>query len=152
MFSKDRDLTILIAEDDENDIHLLERALRKNGITNPVQVCRDGEEAINYLRGIDSYADRTKYPFPSVIFLDLKMPRKSGLDVLSWLKAHSECSVIPAIMLTSSREESDIAAAYKLGANSYIVKPLNFEKFQEMIKTAYDYWGWCEKPNVPPHC
>jgi CheY-like chemotaxis protein len=147
-----RNLTILIAEDDENDVLLLHRALRKVGINNPIQVCRDGLEAINYLRGSDSYADRNKYPFPSVVFLDIKMPRKTGLDVLQWLKEHSECSVIPAIMLTSSREEKDIGQAYRLGANSYIVKPLKFEEFCEMVKMVYDYWSWCEKPKMPTQC
>lgn len=148
----DQDLTILVADDDENDVILLQRALLKNAIVNSVQVCCNGQQAIDYLSGSEPYSDRKKHPFPSIVFLDLKMPRKSGLDVLQWLKAHPECHVIPVIMLTSSREETDITQAYKLGANSYIVKPLDFSEFRIMIKTVCDYWTWCEKPKMPPRC
>src|SRR4051812_27289842 len=106
-----QDLTILIAEDDENDVHLLRQALLKNNITDPVQICSDGQQAIDYLRGAGSYANRSQFPFPTIIFLDIKMPKKSGLDVLEWLRANPDCAVIPVIILTASREEQDIARA-----------------------------------------
>jgi CheY-like chemotaxis protein len=132
-----RNLTILIAEDDPNDVILLERALRRNGINNPLQVTRDGEAALSYLQGIGEYGDREKYPFPSVLFLDVQMPKKSGLEVLKWLYEHPECRVIPKIVLTSSKEESHIDEAYALGANSYVVKPAGFENLAQMIMWTF---------------
>jgi CheY-like chemotaxis protein len=147
-----RDLTILIVEDNPNDVLLLQKALTKAGITNPVQVVEDGVDAISYLRGVDKFKDRAEFPFPSVVFTDLKMPRMGGFEVLEWLRSHQECSVIPVIMLTNSRIDEDIRRAYQLGANSYIVKPQEFEKLVELLRVAYDYWSWCEKPFVPPNC
>jgi CheY-like chemotaxis protein len=138
--------TILLVEDDPNDVLFLQRALKKNGINNPVSVLSDGEEAIAYLTGSDHYSDRLKYPFPKVIMLDLKMPRRGGLEVLEWLKEHPQYRVIPTLVLTSSRINEDVIKAYGLGANSYMVKPSNFEELQRMIKTAYDYWCICLKP------
>jgi CheY-like chemotaxis protein len=149
-YEMNRNLTILIAEDDPNDVILLERALRRNGINNPIQVSRDGEAALSYLQGLGEYANREKHPVPSVLFLDIKMPKKSGLEVLKWLHEHQECKVVPKIVLTSSRQESDVEEAYGLGAHSYIVKPVSFENLVQMIKTAFDYWSWCEKPKGQP--
>lgn len=147
-----RNLMILIAEDDENDILLLERALRKIGLNNPIGICRDGEDTIAYLRGSPPYDDRNKHPFPSVLFLDIKMPKKSGLEVLRWLQRHPHCNVIPTLVLTSSREESDIREAYAAGANSYMVKPQDLQRFQAMVKSAVEYWSCCEKPKLPHNC
>lgn len=146
--------TILLVEDDPNDVLFLKRALSKNGIHNPVSVLSDGEEAIAYLSGGGHYSDRIKYPFPKVIMLDLKMPRRGGLEVLEWLKDHPEFRVIPTIVLTSSKINEDVIKAYGLGANSYMVKPSNFDDLQKMMKTAHDYWSLCLKPepnylNIP---
>jgi CheY-like chemotaxis protein len=147
-----RNLTILIAEDNEADFHLLELALRKNDIQNPIQLCRDGQEAIEYLQGAGAFSDRAKFPFPSVLFLDIKMPRKCGLEVLEWLKAHPKCSVIPVMVLTASRMESDVKKAYELGANAYMVKPSAFGDLVSLIGTACKFWSLCEKPPVPERC
>lgn len=138
--------TILLVEDDPNDVLFLKRALRKNEITNPVSVVSDGDEAIEYLSGGGVYADRLTYPFPKVIMLDLKMPRRGGLEVLEWLNAHPTYQVIPTLVLTSSKINEDVVRAYGLGANSYMVKPSNFEDLQRMIKIAHDYWDVCLKP------
>jgi CheY-like chemotaxis protein len=138
--------TILIVEDDPNDVLFLKRALKKNGIQNPVCTLSDGEEAISYLCGLGEYADRNAHPIPKMIMLDLKMPRKGGLEVLEWLRDHPEYRVIPTIILTSSKLNDDVIKAYGLGANSYLVKPANFDDLQRMVKTAHEYWTLCTKP------
>lgn len=148
----DRNLTILIIEDDPNDVILLKRALTREDINNPIQVVHDGQEALDYLQGEGKYADRAKFPFPSVVFTDLKMPRMSGFDVLQWLRNHPECAVIPVIILTASRLEEDIKKAYQMGANAYLVKPSQIGELQEMVKTAYNFWSWCEKPRMGGNC
>lgn len=138
--------TILLVEDDANDVLFLQRALKKNGINNPVSVLSDGDEAIAYLTGVGKYSDRLEYVFPRVIMLDLKMPRRGGLEVLEWLKEHPQYRVIPTLVLTSSKLNEDVMKAYGLGANSYMVKPSNFDELQRMIKTAHEYWSFCLKP------
>jgi CheY-like chemotaxis protein len=140
--------TILIIEDDPNDVLFLRRALKKNDIHNPVQAVCDGAEAIAYLSGKEPYSQRQLYPFPEVIIMDLKMPRMGGLEVLEWLKAHPQFRVIPTLVLSSSKLNSDIAKAYGLGANSYMVKPANFDDLQKMIKVAHEYWTYCMKPET----
>jgi CheY-like chemotaxis protein len=147
-----RNLTILIIEDDPNDVVLLKRALSRENINNPVQVVHDGKEALHYLQGEGKYHDRTEFPFPSVIFTDLKMPRMSGFDVLDWLKKHPECSVIPLIILSASKMEADVRKAYQMGANAYLVKPGSIGELQEMVKTAYNFWALCEKPPMSGKC
>src|SRR5262245_7374180 len=108
----DQHYTILVVEDDPNDVLFLKRALKKNGVHNPVCTLPDGEEAIAYLCGVGKYTDRKAHPFPRVIILDLKMPRKSGLEVLEWLKEHPQYRVIPTIVLTSSKLNEDVVKAY----------------------------------------
>lgn len=141
-----RNFTILILEDDPNDVFLLQRALKKNSILNPLQIVPDGIEAVAYLSGAGKYADRSTYPFPSFIIMDLKMPRMGGLEVLQWLQDHPEYKVIPTLVLTSSRQQIDIARAYRLGANSYMVKPGSFDELLVMIRKVYDYWVVCARP------
>lgn len=145
----DRNLTILVIEDSEDDVFLLKRALASEHIKNPVQVVRDGVEAIDYLEGKGEFHDRVHFPFPSVIFCDLKMPRLSGFEVLEWLRNHPECSVIPVIILSSSKQEVDVKKAYRLGANAYLCKPHTVGEFREMLLDTYKFWEWCEKPRVP---
>jgi CheY-like chemotaxis protein len=142
--------SILMVEDDPNDVLFVKRALKKNGMNNPIITLSDGEEAIAYLMGAEKYSDRNQHPFPEVIILDLKMPRKGGLEVLEWLKEHPEYRVIPTIILTSSKLNEDVVRAYGLGANSYMVKPLVFDDLQRMIKTAHEYWSFCLRPS-PKH-
>lgn len=151
-FSMDASFTILILEDNQDDMNLLEVALRREGITSPVQVVRDGEEAIEYLCGNGRYGDRVKFPFPKVIFTDLKMPRMGGFEVLEWVRRHPECSVIPVIILSDSKLASDIKKAYQMGANAYLCKPARIEDMQQMVKTAFQFWAWSEIPQGPEKC
>jgi CheY-like chemotaxis protein len=145
-------LTILIAEDDANDVLILKKALERADIKYPIYVVPDGQEAIDYLRGEGQYSDRTKFPFPNVVFMDLKMPRMSGFDVLEWSKNNPECAVIPVIILSASKQDEDIKKAYQMGANAYLVKPSQIGDLQEMVKTSFSFWAWCEKPNVSGKC
>lgn len=137
---------ILIAEDDENDAHLLKYTLKKIGITNPIHIVPDGEEAISYLSGTGDYSNREAYPFPAVIITDIKMPRKNGFDVLRWLKSHPDCAIIPAVVWSSSAVESDVTKAYELGTNCYLKKPNDPLSWEETIKLLFTFWDVCEKP------
>ena len=131
---------ILLVEDDPNDIILIKRAFEKARITNPLQVVEDGEEAISYLAGKGPYGDREKYSLPMLILLDLKLPRKSGHEVLGWLRKQPMLKRLTVVVLTSSQQSSDINRAYDLGANSYLVKPVTFDALVEMVKTLNLYW------------
>jgi DNA-binding response OmpR family regulator len=131
--------TILQVEDDPNDVFLLQHAMTKAGVTNPVQVVTDGRQALEYLQGAGKFADREKFPFPCLMLLDLKLPYVMGLDVLKWVRDQTEM-VLTVIMLTASGEEVDIATAYHLGANGFLVKPSEASKLQEMVKAIKDFW------------
>jgi CheY-like chemotaxis protein len=144
----DRNLTILIAEDDENYALIVQRAVRDNGWTNPVRIVANGEEVISYLQGSGKYGDREAYPYPSVMFIDIKMPKATGFDVLRWVRKHPECSVLPTMIISTSDDPKDIKLAYELGANAYFVKPGSFADLKEMLKSAYEFWAWCAKPPV----
>jgi len=144
------DYTILLVEDDENDAMLLRMAFERNGIVNPVQWVKDGLEAVAYLNGEGVYADRAKYPFPEVLLVDLKMPRMTGLELLAWINEHPEFRVIPTIVMTSSRQELDIESAYKLGANTYLTKPIAFDDLAKMVNLTHAYWAMSAKPK-PKH-
>jgi CheY-like chemotaxis protein len=143
---------ILIAEDDENDAIILERALRKVGFENPFRFCRDGTEVLEYLKAEGRYQDRREFPFPRVLITDLKMPKMGGIEILKWLYHHPDCNLIPKIVFTASKHASDVLEAYKWGANSYLVKPSGYEKLTEMLKLVFDYWNMCEKPVLPKKC
>ncbi len=132
--------TILLVEDDANDFFLIQRAFRKANLANPLQVVGDGEEAVSYLIGEGHYADRMKYPLPVLLLLDLKLPRKSGLEVLTWLREQPVLKRLPVVVLTSSKEPADINRAYDLGANSYLVKPLGFDALLDMVESLNLYW------------
>lgn len=134
------DFTILMVEDDPNDILLTQRAFMQASLVNPLRIVRDGEEAINYLGGRDVYADRSKYPLPSLILLDLKLPKRNGLEVLEFLRAQPSLKQTPVIVLTSSQESVDIQRAYALGANSYLLKPVGFDGLLDMVKAIGMYW------------
>jgi CheY-like chemotaxis protein len=146
----DVDYTILLVEDDENDAMLLRMAFEKNSIANPVQWVKDGLEAVGYLNGDGIYADRVKYPFPEVLLVDLKMPRMTGLELLKWISEHPEFRIIPTIVMTSSRQELDIEHAYRLGANTYLTKPIAFDQLAQMVKLTHEYWAMSAKPK-PKH-
>ena len=135
-----RDGVILLAEDDPNDVLLIQRAFQRNHVANPVQVVRDGDEALAYLRGQAPFADRERHPLPVLMLMDLKMPRKSGLEVLEWVRQQPGLKRLPIIVLTSSNQSPDINRAYELGANSYLVKPAGFDSLLDLVKNLDMYW------------
>lgn len=135
-----QDGLVLLVEDDPNDVLLIQRAWRKANIAAPLQVVTDGEAATRYLTGGGEFADRQRYPLPILVLLDLKLPRKSGFEVLAWLRQQPVLRRLPVVVLTSSSEPEDINRAYELGANSYLVKPVQFESLQEMMQTVHIYW------------
>jgi CheY-like chemotaxis protein len=138
--------TILLAEDSDADAFLVELALQKTGITNPIQRVRDGEEAIAYLNAEGRFADRVAFPFPEVIVLDIKMPKLSGLEVLEWIRDHPQFRVIPTIVMSCSDDAEDVRGAYNLGANTYFVKPSDFNVLARLIRTVHEYWELSTKP------
>ena len=129
------DRPILLVEDNPMDVDLTLRAFKRRRVTNPIHVARDGEEALAWL-------DRwlSGEPWPAVVLLDLKLPKVDGLEVLRQLKQHPTLRVIPVVVLTTSAESADVQAAYHLGVNSYIVKPVEFEKFMEVSEKVDLYW------------
>ena len=131
---------ILLVEDNPDDEALTLRALRSSNILNEVVVARDGREALDYLFGEGAYAGRDLNIMPEVVLLDLKLPKIDGLEVLRQMRAHEKIGFIPVVILTSSREEKDIMSSYKLGANSYIRKPVDFVQFTEAAKQLGLYW------------
>lgn len=130
---------ILIAEDDENDVFLIRRAFHQAQFENPLQVVPTGEDAIAYLRGDSPFTDRSRFPIPALMLLDLKMPRKNGFEVLAWIRQHGEFNALPVVVLTSSQESADINRAYALGANSYLVKPASFLSLVDMINRLKEF-------------
>jgi CheY-like chemotaxis protein len=139
------DRTILLVEDDANDVFFFKRAARAAGLLNPLQVAADGRHAIHYLQGAAGFGDRSQFPFPGLILLDLQLPHVPGLDVLRWIRAQPESQPI-VIVLTSSRQAADINAAYRLGANSYIVKPSSPGKLQDIVVGIKHYWLGLNEP------
>jgi two-component system, response regulator len=131
---------ILLVEDNPNDEALTLRALKKNNIQNEVIVVRDGVEALDWLFALGSHAGRDTTVLPQVVLLDLKLPKLSGLDVLRAMRAHPKTKRLPVVLLTSSKEEQDVFAAYDLGANSYVRKPVVFAEFAEAVKQLGLYW------------
>ena len=131
---------ILLVEDSPDDALLIQRAFRKANMANPVQLVRDGEEAVAYLSGAPPWDDRARFPLPVFMLLDLKLPRRSGLEVLAWVRQESTVKRLPVVVLTSSRESVDVNRAYDLGVNSYLTKPVGFEALLEMVKSVNLYW------------
>ena len=141
---------ILLVEDEENDVFFMEEAMKKAGILNPIRVASDGREAINYFKGAGKFANREEFPLPCFVMLDLKLPYVMGLDVLKWIRDQAEMAVI-VVILSSSKEEADIATAYRLGANAYLFKPSDTRKLQEMAKSIKDFWLTQNIPPPQPH-
>lgn len=131
---------ILLVEDNASDIELTIRAFRKNNLANPVIVAEDGSQALDYLYCRGAYAHRNPTCLPKVILLDLKLPKVDGLEVLKTIKGDAHFRLIPVVVLTSSHEEQDIVASYDLGVNSYIVKPIDFDKFVSAVCQLGLYW------------
>ena len=139
---------ILLVEDNPSDVGLTKRAFEKHRINNELVVAEDGQEALDYLFGAGAYAGRDTSVMPAVIFLDLKLPKVDGLEVLKRIRGHDLTKRLPVVILTSSREEQDVAMSYDLGANSYIRKPVDFQQFAEAVKALDLYWLVLNEP--PP--
>jgi len=132
--------TILVADDDQNDVFFLRRAFQKSGLDHSVIHVSDGQEAIDYLRGEADYSDRTRFPLPALLLLDLKMPKVDGFDVLNWLRGRSELKQLPVVVLSSSSREDDIQRARSLGADDYRVKPADFEQLLLLAQDVSTRW------------
>jgi len=144
-----KDFTVLLVEDDLNDIFLVKRAFKMARLTTPLQVVTDGEEATHYLGGAGKYADRETFPLPKLIVMDIKMPRMTGFDVLEWIKTDGALRRIPVVIVSSSDRPQDIDRAYELGANAYMVKPVNYQAVERLFESITHYWGLeCAKPGL----
>ena len=131
---------ILLAEDREDDVFLIRKSLISAGIPYPVHAVEDGEEAIAYLKGEGRYSNRDEYPLPDLLLLDLKMPRVDGFEVLQWIREQPSLRTLRVVVLTASEQIRDVNRAYGLGANSFLVKPLDFENFLELGRFITQYW------------
>jgi len=140
---------ILLVEDNTDDVELTLRSLRKNNISNEVVVARDGAQALDYLFATGAYADRDTNVMPAVILLDLKLPKIDGLEVLRRLRADEQTKLLPVVIVTSSKEEQDMLSSYKLGANSYVRKPVDFVQFSEAVRQLGLYWLLLNEPPPP---
>ena len=136
----DRQIEILLVEDNKDDVELTLHTLRKEKLANSIHVARDGEEALEFIFCNGAHADRSFDRPPRLVLLDLKLPKVDGMEVLKRLKGDPRTRTIPVVILTSSKEERDLAQGYGLGANSYIQKPVDFEQFRETVKSTGFYW------------
>ena len=142
----ENEIEILLVEDNPDDVELTLRALKKQNITNRIEVVRDGAEALDFIFCTGEYEHRSMENAPKLILLDLKLPRVDGLEVLEKIKSDPRTKAIPVVILTSSREERDIVESYKLGVNSYITKPVDFEQFSESVRQLGLYWLLLNEP------
>jgi CheY-like chemotaxis protein len=144
-----RQIEILLVEDNPDDVELTLHALRKEKLANNIHVARDGEEALQFLFCTGAFAARSFERPPKLVLLDLKLPKVDGMEVLRRLKADARTKTIPLVILTSSKEERDLVNSYGLGANSYIQKPVDFDQFRQTVKTVGLYWLVINQPPVP---
>jgi len=136
---------ILLGEDREDDVVIIRRAFLQSRILNPLFVVKDGEEVISYLSGKGKYSNRAEFPLPELLLLDLKMPKLDGFEVLRWVRQNPGLQALRVVVLTSSEEISDVNRAYQLGANSFLVKPVNFDRLIEISQAIKGYWLWMSK-------
>lgn len=141
---------ILVVDDDPNDRFLIERAFQQAGLKSKLKTVSGGSEAIDYLRGLGLYGDRGRYPLPFLILLDLKMPGVTGFEVLHWVRSQPDLNRILLVVLTSSNLQSDVDRAYALGANSYLVKPVEFDEMVSMVQRFEVYWTEINRVPTPP--
>jgi len=142
----------LVADDDEADRELMRIAILRAHVPIETREVHNGEQAIAYLRGDEPYANRSDYPFPQLLILDLKMPRMDGFAVLRWLQAHPECSLLPVIMLSGSGLEQDVMEAHRRGVRAYFVKPSDFGQLQQLVKVISEHWSQAAAPTLPGKC
>jgi CheY-like chemotaxis protein len=140
---------ILLVEDNPDDVLLARRALKKAALPASMQVVEDGDEAVAYLDGSGRFGDRARHPLPALVLLDLKLPKRSGLEVLRWVRNQSGLDTTPVVVLTSSGEDEDIQKAYALGANSYLQKPVAFNALVQLLGVLELYW-FRNNLTVPP--
>ena len=141
--------TVLLVEDDLNDIFLVKRAFKMARMGTALQVVTDGEEALHYLRGEGKYGDREAHPLPRLIVMDISMPRRTGFEVLETIKRDGPLRRIPVVMVSSSDRAEDINRAYELGANAYMVKPMDYRAVEHLFESITHYWGLeCAKPDL----
>jgi two-component system response regulator len=140
--------TILLVEDNPDDAKLTLRAFKRNNMLNPIVVARDGVEALDFLFARDAYAERAGKPTPTLVILDLKLPKLDGLEVLRAIRGDERTKLIPVVILTSSKEQQDLIQGYALGANSYVRKPVDFTEFMEAARLLGIYWLMTNQP--PP--
>lgn len=145
----DNEIEIILVEDNPNDVKLALHAFEKHSLANRVVVLRDGAETLDFLFGAGATGTRRPTGCPRIILLDLKLPKVDGLEVLRRAKADPSTKAIPIVVMTSSREESDLIASYNLGANSYIVKPVDFDQFTEVVRQIGCYWLLLNEPPPP---
>jgi CheY-like chemotaxis protein len=136
----DKPAQILLVEDNHMDVVLTLDAFKEAKLKNKIRVARNGQEALDYLFGRGKYADRALFPAPNLVLLDLKMPGIDGFEVLRQIKSADKLKRIPVVILTSSKEEGDRALSYDIGANSYLLKPVSFDGFTEVVRKIDDYW------------
>jgi two-component system response regulator len=146
--ASDNIVEILLVEDNPSDLELALHALRRHHLANRIHVARDGQEALDFLFGPDESTAHPANPLPRVILLDLKLPRIDGFDVLRRLKSDPNLHKVPVVVLTSSREDRDVLNSYRLGVNSYIVKPVDFERFTEAVRQLGLYWVHLNQPPI----
>jgi len=143
------DGVILLAEDCEDEVLLIRRAFAEARFLNPLHVVSDGDEVIAYLKGDRKYANREEYPLPGLLLLDLKMPRKDGFEVLRWIRQQPELRALRVVVLTASDHIQDVNRAYQMGANSFLVKPVDFPHFVEVTQALKGYWMWLsQEPQI----
>jgi len=143
---------ILLVEDDPNDVLLIQRAFQKAGFRNALKVVGDGEQTIDYLNGKGNYSQRDRYPLPFLMLLDLKMPGTDGFEVLQWVRSQPSLKRLLVVVLTSSNLQADVDRAYESGANSYLVKPVEFEQMANMIQRFEAYWTEVNRVPTTPAC
>jgi CheY-like chemotaxis protein len=133
--------TILLAEDEENDVFFMQRAFDKAGIKNQLQVVSDGDEVLHYLAGEGVYADRETYPFPALLILDLKMPKKTGFEVLEAIQRHPRYETLPIVVQVTCPDHPDLEKAYRLGASSFLIKPISYDRIVELMIRIQGSWN-----------
>jgi CheY-like chemotaxis protein len=136
---------ILLAEDNEDHALLTRRAFKQAGLINPLFVVEDGEQAIAYLKGEGKFSNRSEYPLPTLLLLDLKMPHKNGFEVLDWLRRQPNLAALRVVVLTTSDQIHDVNRAYQLGANSFLTKPVDFRDFVQLSSAIKGYWLWLSR-------